>query len=671
MSKKGHVAKAAGKRVAERPAEDLFGGDEGSDGDEGESLKAAFLKQYKAGNKRAVPESRTIKSQGGAQPTVTVEGIVVRTSTKDVVNRATGAKLPMLVAEVIVSKVRSNGAPDILTTGTPGFDFMLPTMKPPKDAQDGRDANDDSPDAPAGGKKDKPKAQPRKLLLPPNHKTVAIGVGGLIQASMFTMAGGADNKKKDGVDLVVPGMKVEVTGVTGGLSSDGTGLYLNTSNIVPVADGILPGHGAGEILNYLKLPDVQEGAALRMSMTMRGFFGVEVPGYLETQAQHITRRWLEARDGAVAACEAKATALRAENDEGMEAAALVMEDRAARLRATNPADLAGGAYFFTPSKNPTPDYPTFNAAILHEIAGMDFRTPKMLLDFTMGGEERKVLPEVFCVPEVTKCEFTPYNSVIIAHLRLQWIGSKSAAIASIKDAARNGGVFSLDSMGAAVGIKVDLRTDLAPVTGIIGVAKGVDMAPDLIKYGRWGIVTGINPKEATDYDVAAPFNNGFTIDVPSSIRNIGVLVTEAFIKEHLCGNSDQFAFDSDPDLQVFKIKNKNDGTESAIASPQLKLHINGYQELTSQTYKMKTAKVPPDCNNKEYRVWFKGATDAILEALGEDSGDLLNDTDDGEAAVVKAANEARLDPYTFLIQRCAVYAVAIKATTAASSSDDN
>jgi len=631
--------------------EPLLGGNEGESEDESLSLKEAFKQQYAPSAKRAVPESRTIKTSGGSQPTVAIEGMCLR-----VQHRTVGqGNLPQLAVDVIISKVRSNGAPDILISGTPGLDFLLPTFKPKK--SDAQDANDSSPDGPSGASKDKKKeATPRTLVLPANHKTIAVGVGGLIQAAMFTMAGGGGkDKKKEGIDLIVPGMKVDVTGVVAGLTADGTGLYLNTSNIIALTDGVPPGHGPGLIIDFLKNSELAEGAAIRASMSMRGFHGVEMPPHLELQAQSLRRRWLEARDGMVSASEAKATSLRAENSTDMEAAALVMEDHASRLRSTNPADLAGGAYFFTPAKNPTPDYPSMNAAFVHEIAGMDFRAPKALMDFTMGGAERKALPEVFCVPEVVKCEFTPYNNVVIAHLRLQWMASKSVAIAHIKESK---GQFTLDSVGAAVGIKVDLRTHLPPYTGIVGMAKGIDMAPDILKYGRWAIVTGINPKEPTDYDVAAPFNDGWSLDMKATACNIGIVVDEAFIKEHLCQGMPLFAYRNDEDLQVFKTKNKVTGEETDVPIPNLKLRKNGYQELTSQTYSFDEAEVPPDCTDKEYRVWFKGSADAILEAHGEGTVNLQENTEAGGKAVLAAAKESGLKTLKFLTERCAVYAIA-------------
>ena len=168
-------------------------------------------------------------------------------------------------------------------------------------------------------------------------------------------------------------------------------------------------------------------------------------------------------------------------------------------------------------------------------------------------------------------------------------------------------------------------------------------------------MTGVNPKEPSDYDVAAPFNDGWTLDMPGTIRNIGVAVDEAFIREHLMGGSRMYGHESDPDLVIFQVKDK-EGKPQPVAEPKLKLRTDGYQELTSQTYKLDTAEVPPDCSGKEYRIWFKGATESI-----KDNIDLLSDTAEGATAVLEAAAAAKLAPLKFLTERCAVYALAIKA----------
>jgi hypothetical protein len=157
--------------------------------------------------------------------------------------------------------------------------------------------------------------------------------------------------------------------------------------------------------------------------------------------------------------------------------------------------------------------------------------------------------------------------------------------------------------------------------------------------------------------VAAPFNDGWTVDMPATLRNIGILVDEAFVREHLMGGSRMFGYESDINMQIFKVKNKATGEEQPIADPKLKLRNDGYQELTGQTYKLDTAEVPPDCQPQpEYRIWFNGSTTAI-----KDDTDLLMDTAVGGKAVLAAATEAGLPPLKFLTDRCAVYAVAIKA----------
>ena len=374
MSKaKALVPKQAGKRAAPvtLPEDDVLGGAEGgvgneSDDDGAAGLKAAFMKQYKAKSQKAVPESRTIKSSGGSQPTVAVEGMLRPRPAR--ASRPTAGPAPSCPSSSPTSSCHqgprqrarptSSSRARLASTSccrpsSPRATTTLatrPTTRPTR-PRAGRVAR----------RHEKKQAAPRTLQLPANHKTVAIGVGGVIQAAMFTLSGkggggDAKDKQKDGVDLIVAGMRVDVTGVVGGLSADGTMVYLNTSNIIPLADGLAPGHGPSEIINVLKGGDIQEGAALRLSMSMRGFFG-DASGtspHLDIQANHIRRRWNEARDGIVQSVEAKAMALRADPADGHEAMALVMDDHAARLRGTNPADLAGGAFFFNPAKVPTP-----------------------------------------------------------------------------------------------------------------------------------------------------------------------------------------------------------------------------------------------------------------------------------------------------------------------------
>ena len=242
------------------------------------SAKRAFLAQYK----NPVPTTRTIRTGGQSLPTVSVEGVVTRMTTRTYPGRS-GQSVPKLEVSVDVHRVRANGAPDVIVSGVPGFEYLLPTHRPKMS----QDAADDSPEGGSKGKDAKNSAPPRALVLHPNHKTICLGT--LARASFYlTAAGkGADGKveAKKGMDLIQPGMPVEVTGCVAALSDDGTTLWLNTQTISPRLDGLPSGKGPETMFNYLSAPVAMETSAIRLSQTMRGFHGESQPTpVLELQA---------------------------------------------------------------------------------------------------------------------------------------------------------------------------------------------------------------------------------------------------------------------------------------------------------------------------------------------------------------------------------------------------
>jgi len=210
------------------------------------TAKELFLAKYA----KPTSTTRTIRTGGNSLPTVTVEGIVTRAKLVNVAGRKKGTLVPKLEVAVDVHRVRSNNAPDALLSGIEGFSWLLPTFKPREPtsaAARGADGVDDDPEAKKGfgdsKKTDRDDAPPRALALTPNHKTVWLG--SMPKVSFYTTAaGGKDGdaeKAKAGIDLVVAGMPVEVTGVVAALSADGNQLWLNAANCNPRLDGIVPG----------------------------------------------------------------------------------------------------------------------------------------------------------------------------------------------------------------------------------------------------------------------------------------------------------------------------------------------------------------------------------------------------------------------------------------------
>ena len=166
---------------------------------------------------------------------------------------------------------------------------------------------------------------------------------------------GPKNETKAGMELVVRGMPVSVSGVVAKWSDDGQYLYTNTGGITPLRDGVVPSRAVRDIIEHFEQPPVAAASAVRLSLTMRGFFNQTYPPAHEAQAAWFRAQFVSARDGMAAACATKAMALRAErgnddNDAG------ILDAHSARLSQTNPADLAFRTNFFAAFCNsfPTP-----------------------------------------------------------------------------------------------------------------------------------------------------------------------------------------------------------------------------------------------------------------------------------------------------------------------------
>ena len=248
MSKAVKSSKANGKRpkndnddlqLLGGPEQDSNDGNDTASDTEEASAKQLFLAKYNKVSKRHEVSVKIVKTSGATVPTVAVEGVVVRTKTVMAPGRKGGQQVPKIETEIAVTRVRSNNAPDVLVTGVQGFEFLLPTKKP---AVQDRDAADDSPEGGAlnGGKKKIEAAPPRTLCLVEGHKTVWLGH--FNRVSFYTTAAGGE--QKDGYNLVVPGMPVEVTGVVANISDDGQALWLNAANCTPKLDFMAPGSQA-------------------------------------------------------------------------------------------------------------------------------------------------------------------------------------------------------------------------------------------------------------------------------------------------------------------------------------------------------------------------------------------------------------------------------------------
>ena len=528
LSKKASKAVAAPPAVKRKdPASaslDMLGTDEVEPAPK--SLKSVFLAQYRS----PIVPTRTIRTGGSTTPSVTVTGIVTKTGFNQ-----DKTKLQCVIE---VHKVRHNNAPDVVLSGHDGFAWLLPSFQP-KSGQAARDAADDGPETGAASKskRDKKEAAPQRSLVLDNSSHKTIGLWALPRAE-FWMSGAGKGETKDGMDLVKAGMPVEVTGVVARIAEDHQHLWLNTASISPLLNGQQVHQAAEVMVNFLSKPEVLEQQAVRLSLSMRGFFGATYEeAHLEEQASAFRYKWDAIKSGTVAACEAKAMAIRSDLGSDGEQAAVVMDTHAERIRGINPADLAFGQPFFAPHVQPTPDRPLYTASLVHELESMAYPANKLgnaLLDGNAEG-----VPQMFAVPECRDVEFNSTNSLMMVKYAIKFVGDKDKALAAVK-AGKNPILDSLPT--AAVGVKY-LTRDFVSCTGVVAEAKGLKVAESLVRYGKYCFTTGVTPREIGDDGVPTPFVGSFAFDMLPTIRNISVKVDEAFVKEYLADGNSQYVYE--------------------------------------------------------------------------------------------------------------------------------
>jgi len=89
--------------------------------------------------------------------------------------------------------------------------------------------------------------------------------------------------------------------------------------------------------------------------------------------------------------------------------------------------------------------------------------------------------------------------------------------------------------------------------------------------------------------------------------------------------------------------------------------MSSLQEISGNSFKFASATLPDGKTAKEYRIWWQEGPASIIDALSGMDGDSdpLNDEEAGKTLVLEAAASLALDIPTFLLQRCAVYCIAV------------
>jgi len=620
-----------------------------------ENARKLFFAKYQKPNRGGSnpPAQRFLKT-GSGKPTVTVQGVVVRAREIVTKGRQPGQMVPKKEVSLILTKTISNNAEDFIASGVSGYEWLLPTYKPRADG-DARDAGDDAPEG-GGHTRDATRAAslPRHLSFKDeHHPTIQLDAIGRI--SFYTQAPGDKGEEKEGMSLVQPGMLVEVTGVVASLSEAGDQLWLNAATIAPLGSAVQPGTHARQIMNVISSPGVMAAHALRLSQTMGGFHGFSQPSKpeVEVQAQVFRGMWIKVRDGAVAACEARAMAIRGEHGGTGETQAAVLDQHAARLRGGNPADYAQGVPLFSPAYS-APDRPAVTAGIMMKPVSCEFPQHQFLWDLFASDASRDALPETFCAGEVNDVQLQ--GACLNVSIKITWIGSRTHATLAIKNGKDPTLTSGEGASCGALGIKLNMR-ELPTSTGLVVQSKANGFCKDLAMYADWFANAGITPRDCVAQGVTCVFPTAYGFHMVPSIFKVTALVSESWVKEHLALGEGQFAYEKDSDTAHLKDKF---GVDLQLSLPNIK--NNYYQEVTSSTWKFANARMPSDAPKRVYRIWYDG----ICERLADDPN-LGRNADDGEALIREISSQMsglgnQGKPITtFLHQHAALYAVAVEA----------
>jgi hypothetical protein len=590
-----------------------------------ETLRAQWLaasKKHRDESRAKQEETpvRVMRQNGGSVPYANGEGIVM-----DAKPAFTRDNKPYTMLHIFITAIHGNRAPDMLPSGISGMDAFLPVVVPGKD------------DGPEDKKK---KDEPRAITLSDHHRTA---ISNYIRVSKFSDATG-----KPVSEVFVKGMPVHLIGLHAKI--DGEQVYYNAKTVQAVIDPRPPFEMTKLVFETLSTRSVLERSAFALSACVGGFTHLmdaeeSDPQRNATlqQAKVFSTAWDMARVGFAKSCHERGEQLRGD---GMLAVADALDKHCERLSKAKTATFATGVQqFFRPHVDPTPDYPPLIASLVHDPQRYigDSRL-FALCDSPYDG------PKTFVVPQVVSLEGEgPVLDVVV---RLDFVGDASAFSDAMKS---SGFIPAPDSKGGCLAFKIMLR-DTSPSTGLIIKPKVHDFLRAVFKVGKWAAVTRVQPRQFDETGVVSPFVEGITLDVPTSIERVAVRVSEAFAKASLCpGGDSQYVLDELDDVEVLQDKEKNPLRNDS--NP--KLHSHCYQEITaSATFKFENAKMPSGRTTRVYRVWFAGS-DALVS--NEDATpNPSDDTEEGEKAVKAAADEANMTVNAFLLQRGAVYCLAVE-----------
>lgn len=566
-------------------------------------------------NPSAPPQKRMRASGGGGGDTgssCTVRGVVLAVQKESFKNRE-GIEVPKIRLHVAVDTIVPNNDMALVNSSVDGINYLLPTRQV------------DTPDL--AESTDKFAAKPRELVV--DDYTRARWCG-MVSPSFYLKS----QKGEDlGVQKCTVGMPVEVRGIK---CAFGTGMnshkvYVNASKVVPLKDEPIPkAEVAKALMEAAQTANMLKWTALGTSMCMHGFFGLKYDDEaLTEQANACEDLWTLAVQSSASRLDAIAAIKPGESSDSL-------KNHAARVRSMPGGVLAQSARFFNEE-----DHDFLYAPIVQTGLRPDSRFPAAIktlqsADSTM----RETLPNYFSTALISNVGFT--GGRVDLEAKLQWVFDKTKAIAAIGE-----GKSPILHTGAAAGMATQMSLrDLAHTLGSMHREKAMFAGKELLPIAEMVIWARLFAKSPAESGLTSEFPQTWAIDVPKTLGYSSFLVSEAWVKEHLCGGASQYVPDA------IKADDKLELPKNVSEMPSF-LEM-GYQELTYSGWKLSNLAVVKGYA-REFRVVFEGCVDALRQepTLATDSAKAIE-----RISTLAAASETEIG--TFLSQSCLVYAVKVQ-----------
>ena len=552
---------------------------------------------------------------GGGTALCKLQGVVTRVREDDV-KGPHGNVIKKLRLDVIVTNVDSNGAGDVIVTGVPGENFILPSKVV------------DTPEAAEseGGFKSKV----RELVLEPHSKVRRLSA---VSLSFYKDAkgGGAADVTACGI-----GSTVEIAGVhvNLGVGKNGPAVYLNAGRATPLMSeppnpGALPAH----MIAIAQQPTMQSWGAFGASLPSKGFFNTSgLTTGQKAQAAACQALWQKVTTSTAE----RLAAIAVGKDQNLGAA---IGDHEGRIRATTPAELASGdkLLFITES---------FDASLAplvnHGVSPWN-KNPPQYKALLAGGEAADALPDSFMMP--AKWQISIVGNGLTLEACAMTCFDKDAALEAIDQGDR---MPLLTTKTSVLCMSLSMR-DIAVRFGTTFKHKLNMLVEQVIPYAEFACFPKVSQLESGGEACNTAFPEGgvLYIDMPKTLAKTGILVSENFIKKELAEGCAQYIADADHASDRYNLP------DGVTDMPSFATHR--YQELTYSGpsgvggFKFSNFKLL-DGKVKAFHILFPGS---VADVAGNKA--LVDDAALGEAHVLAAAKEAGMEPKDFLTATCAVY----------------